>query len=83
MNGFLKHEFIDPQSDDEEVQEVVESAYPYFSDFLSLRSRILDGLKTEDIEIVSAIKKVKEAIKESESKHPEPEDFDYEGYAGY
>ena len=83
LNGFLKHKFIDPQADDEKVQEVVESAYPYFSDFLNLRSRILDGLKTEDREIISTIKKVKEAIKESESKHPEPSDFDYDGYAGY
>ena len=83
LNDFLKHQFIDPRSDDEEVQETVESAYPYFIDFLNLRTMILEGLKTEDKDIISVIKKVKVAIDESISKHPEPSDFDYDGYAGY
>lgn len=83
LNGFLEEEFINPKSDYENVQEIVESEYPYFINFLGLRTAILEGLETEDKDIISVINKVSEAIKESDSRHPEPNDFDYDGYAGY
>ena len=83
LNGFLEEEFINPKSDYENVQEIVESEYPYFINFLNLRTAILEGLETEDKDIISVINKVSEAIKESDSRHPEPNDFDYDGYAGY
>ena len=83
LTVFLEEEFINPKSDYDEVQEIVEAEYPYFINTLNLKKAILESLKTEDKDIISVISKVSKAIKESDSRHPEPKDFDYEGYAGY
>ncbi len=83
LTGFLEEELINPKSNYDEVQETVEAEYPYFISILNLKTNILKGLKTEDKSIISTINTINKAIKEAESRHPEPEDFDYVGYAGY